>query len=347
MALLPFYTKFNYGNSTPELMKWVALCTLPGLITQSYFFGWGTIIQLFWSTCVALFLETLVMLARKRPPTTALRDNSALVTAWLLAVAIPPLSPWWIIFIGLIFAIVITKQLYGGLGQNLFNPAMIAYVVLLISFPIQMNSWIESTQQSSNSISFIDTFLLIFLNFNTANLPLQEILTGVDGITMATPLDLFKTALHSGKTVDEILQQPQFKDLIMSSWGLVNLSYLMGGLLLLKLQVIHWHIPVSFLSSLAIISGLFTLFSPGTCAPLSIHFLSGSTMLGAFFIATDPVSASTTIKGRLVFGTFIGVMVFIIRSWGSFPDSVAFAVLLANMCVPLIDYYSKPRTYGH
>ena len=334
-------------RSTPDLMKWVALCALPGLAAQTYFFGWGTIIQLILAIVIGLGLEALVMLARKRHPMSALRDNSALVTAWLLAIAIPPLSPWWIITIGLIFAIVIAKHLYGGIGQNLFNPAMVAYVVLLISFPVQMTSWISPNELQATAISSGDAFSLIFTGFNLEGLSLQQIRTGIDGVTMATPLDAFKTALTTGNTASEALTQPQFGSLAGIGWEWVNLAYLVGGLILIKVRVINWHIPVSFLLSLTLTSSLFMILTPGTTASPLIHLLSGATMLGAFFIATDPVSASTTVKGRLVFGAFIGAMVFIIRSWGGFPDGVAFAVLLGNMCVPLIDYYTKPRTYGH
>ncbi|MGD8171208.1 electron transport complex subunit RsxD [Vibrio sp. TRT 21S02] len=334
-------------KSTPDLMKWVALCALPGLATQTYFFGWGTIIQLIMAIVIALVLEAGVMLARKRPPMSALRDNSALVTAWLLAVAIPPLSPWWLITIGLVFAILIAKHLYGGIGQNPFNPAMVAYVVLLISFPVQMTSWISPAELQTTHISMGDAFSLVFSGLNNEGLSLQQIRTGIDGVTMATPLDAFKTSLHSGHTTAEALSQPQFSSLAGIGWEWVNLAYLIGGLLLLKMRVISWHIPVSFLMSLLVISSLFMLFAPDSTASPLLHLLSGATMLGAFFIATDPVSASTTVKGRLIYGAFIGIMVFIIRSWGGFPDGVAFAVLLANMCVPLIDYYTKPRTYGH
>ncbi|MGF1775866.1 electron transport complex subunit RsxD [Vibrio nomapromontoriensis] len=332
---------------TPDLMKGVALCALPGLLTQSYFFGWGTIIQLCLALIVGLTLEALVMLLRKRSPKRALSDYSALVTAWLLAIAIPPMSPWWVVVIGLIFAIIIAKHLYGGLGQNPFNPAMVAYVVLLISFPVEMTSWITPLSLSGESITFQDTFSLIFTGFDVDGYSLQQIRTGIDGITMATPLDALKTGFKNSYTATEIFQQPIFSGLAGIGWEWVNLAYLAGGLVLLKLRIIQWHIPVAFLGALVIISGLFALVFPGESASPLLHLLSGATMLGAFFIATDPVSASTTVKGRLIFGAFIGVMVFVIRTWGGFPDGVAFAVLLANMCVPLIDYYTKPRTYGH
>ncbi|MGR5179161.1 electron transport complex subunit RsxD [Vibrio mediterranei] len=332
---------------TPDLMKGVAICAFPGLVAQTYFFGWGTLIQLSVALIVGLLLEAGVMLMRKRAPATALRDYSALVTAWLLAIAIPPLSPWWIVVIGLIFAIVIAKHLYGGLGQNPFNPAMVAYVVLLISFPVEMTSWITPQSVSNESVSFADAFSLIFTGFDIDGYSLQQIRTGIDGITMATPLDAFKTGIKNGNTISEVFQQPIFGGLAGIGWEWVNLAYLVGGLALMKLRVIQWHIPLAMLASLTVVSGFFALVMPGQTGSPIMHLLSGATMLGAFFIATDPVSASTTVKGRLIFGAFIGALVFIIRTWGGFPDGVAFAVLLANMCVPLIDYYTKPRTYGH
>jgi electron transport complex protein RnfD len=328
-------------------MKWVALCALPGLVAQTYFFGWGTLIQLIFAIAVAVSLEALVMVFRKRSPMRALRDNSAIVTAWLLAVAIPPWSPWWIMVIGLIFAIVIAKHLYGGLGQNLFNPAMVAYVVLLISFPVQMTSWSAPTSLIPDHVNFADTLSLIFTGYDYDGLSLQQVRTGVDGVTMATPLDAFKTGIHTGATPSEVLSQPIFDGLAGIGWQWVNLAYLLGGLVMIKKRIIQWYIPVGFLASLTLFSLVFSLLTPGETASPIFHLLSGATMLGAFFIATDPVSASTTVKGRLIFGALIGALVFIIRSWGGFPDGVAFAVLLANMCVPLIDYYTKPRTYGH
>ncbi len=310
-------------------------------------FGWGTIIQLVFAIAVAVSLEALVMLVRKRSPMRALRDNSAIVTAWLLAVAIPPWSPWWIMVIGLIFAIVIAKHLYGGIGQNLFNPAMVAYVVLLISFPVQMTSWSAPVSLMSEHVSFADALSLIFTGYDFDGLSLQQVRAGVDGVTMATPLDAFKTGIHTGATPSEVLSQPMFGGLAGIGWQWVNLAYLVGGLVMIKKRIIQWYIPVGFLGSLALFSTVFSLITPGETASPIFHLLSGATMLGAFFIATDPVSASTTVKGRLIFGALIGALVFIIRSWGGFPDGVAFAVLLANMCVPLIDYYTKPRTYGH
>ncbi len=334
-------------RSTSNIMLWVAICLLPGIAVQSYFFGYGVLVQVIFAILFAWLLEASIMKLRKRSPLAALRDNSALVTAMLIAVAIPPLSPWWLLMIGLVFAIVIGKHLYGGLGQNLFNPAMVAYVVLLISFPVQMTSWVAPESLSHVHISLLDSIQLFLTGFNSDGLSLQQVRIGIDGTTMATPLDAFKTSYKAGHTVSEIMQQTQFSGLAGVGWQWVNIAYLLGGLVLLKQRIIQWQIPLALLAALFISSSLFALFAPGTTASPIMQLLSGATMLGAFFIATDPVTASTTTKGRLIYAAFIGLVIFIIRSWGGFPDGVAFAVLLANMMVPLIDYYTKPRAYGH
>lgn len=333
-------------RSTQDVMKWVTIAAIPGLITQSVCFGWGTLIQLGLAILIAILLEGITMLLRKRSPRATLKDNSALVSAWLLAVAIPPLSPWWIITLGLFFAIIVAKQLYGGLGQNPFNPAMVGYVVLLIAFPVQMTSWLPPQSLSAEPTSFMDSLSTIFSEFSTNGLSVQQLRMSIDGMTMATPLDAVKTGLHSGMSLSDILALSPFGLLAGIGWEWVNLAYLFGGILLLKQRIIQWHIPLSLLCGMVMFSALVYLL-PGEHASPTIHLFSGATMLGAFFIATDPVTASTTVKGRLIFGTFIGVMIVIIRTWGGFPDGVAFSVLLANMCVPLIDHYTQPKTYGH
>jgi electron transport complex protein RnfD len=224
---------------------------------------------------------------------------------------------------------------------------MIGYVVLLISFPLQMTSWLAPQTLDPANISLYDALNLIFTGFDSDGYSLQQVRAGIDGITMATPLDAFKTAIKTGVTSAEALEQPQFSRFAGIGWEWINLAYLAGGLILIKVRAIQWHIPAGMLGGLLVASGLGYALSPETLADPILHLLSGATMLGAFFIATDPVTASTTVRGRLIFGVIIGIMVFIIRSWGGFPDGVAFSVLLANMTVPLIDHYTKPRTYGH
>ncbi|MGB2078170.1 MAG: electron transport complex subunit RsxD [Vibrio sp.] len=334
-------------RNTSQVMAWVAAALIPTILVQTYFFGYGVLIQCLLAIVLAWGYEACVLKIRNRPALRQLKDNSALVTALLVAVAIPPLSPWWLLAIGLFFAIVVGKHLYGGLGQNLFNPAMVAYVVLLISFPVQMTSWIAPEQITGIHTHFQDSLHLIFSGFDRDGLSLQQVRQGIDGVTMATPLDAFKTGVRLGHLPSEITNQAQFSGLAGIGWEWVNLACLLGGLVLLKLRIIQWQIPVAMLSSLVLISLIFNLVSPGTTASPLMHLLSGATMLGAFFIATDPVSASTTNKGRLYYGATIGILIFVIRTWGGYPDGVAFAVLIANMMVPLIDYYTKPRAYGH
>lgn len=332
---------------TSELMIWVMLCTSLGLIAQTFFFGFGSLIQVAFAMMLAVLAESLVLLLRKKPLKPYLSDNSALLTGLLIGLAIPPLAPWWITVIGVVSAIVVAKHLYGGIGQNLFNPAMVAYVVLLISFPLEMTSWLPPQELLAEKVSFIDSFMMIFTGHSVEGFSIFQLQTNIDGVTMATPLDAIKTSLKTGLTTQEIYQQPIFDSLAGVGWQWINLGYFIGGIVLLKQRVIQWQIPISFLGSLFCISFLFYLFNPDTAASPLIHLFSGATMLGAFFIATDPVSAATTPKGRIVYGAAIGLLIYLIRSWGGFPDGIAFAVLITNMCVPLIDYYTKPRTYGH
>ncbi|MGE9552092.1 electron transport complex subunit RsxD [Erwinia amylovora] len=335
-------------RSTSTIMLLVLLAAIPGIAAQWYFFGWGNIIQVAIAALAGMGAEALILKLRKLPLAKTLGDNSALLTALLLGISIPPLAPWWLIVIGTVFAVVISKQLYGGLGQNPFNPAMVGYVVLLISFPVQMTSWLPPDTLQSIPPHFMDSLSMIFHGTTVEGHTMQQLQIGVDGISQATPLDTFKTGLRAGHSAEQLLAQPIYTGVIAGlGWQWINLGYLIGGLFLLFTTTIRWHIPVSMLASLALFSTLGWLFSPhGLVSPV-IHLFSGATMLGAFFIATDPVTASTTNKGRLIYGALIGLLVWLIRSFGGYPDGVAFAVLLANITVPLIDYYTQPRVYGH
>ncbi len=331
-------------TNTSRIMLWVMLACMPGITAQVIFFGYGTLIQIALAMIVSLLAEAVILALRKAPVRRKLADNSALLTALLLGISVPPLVPWWIIFIGSFFAIVIAKQLYGGLGHNPFNPAMVGYVVLLISFPVQMTSWLLPYELRSTFLSFQDTLLIIFSG-HTA--PAVEQIA-YDGLTQATPLDTLKTALHTTHSITQVLEQPLFRGIVSGiGWEWVNLGFLIGGLFMLANRLIHWQIPISILVSLFI----FSQCSWGSDAdhygsPL-IHLFSGASMLCAFFIATDPVSASTTSRGRLIYGALIGMLIWLIRVYGGYPDGVAFAVLLANITVPLIDHYTQPHVYGH
>ena len=335
------------SRSTAQIMRIVTLACLPGIAVQAVLFGYGVLIQLLLAIVTAWLSEAAVLKLRGKAVLPSLKDNSALLTAVLLAISIPPYAPWWLVVIGTAFAIIIVKQLYGGLGNNLFNPAMAAYVLLLISFPLQMTQWLPPLSLQSVNLTPLDALCTVFSQYSCSGFSLSQLQSSIDGITMATPLDTLRTDLNRGLTLDESLQKPVFFSIAGAGWLWVNLAYLAGGLLLIQQKIISWRIPLAILASLFVLSSIASLASPDTVAGPLFHLFSGGTMLAAFFIATDPVSASTTNKGRLIYGGLIGLLVFLIRNFGGYPDAYAFAVLLANMVVPLIDYYTRPRTYGH
>ncbi|MBU1308515.1 MAG: electron transport complex subunit RsxD [Gammaproteobacteria bacterium] len=334
-------------RSTAQIMRMVTLACLPGIVMQAVMFGYGVLIQLLLAIVTAWLSEAAILKLRNRPVLPRLKDNSALLTAVLLAVAIPPYAPWWLIVIGTAFAIIMVKQLYGGLGNNLFNPAMAAYVLLLVSFPLQMTQWLPPASLQLVALTPFDALCSIFSQYSCSGFSLSQLQSGVDGTTMATPLDTLRTDLSRGLTLSESMHSPVFYAFAGSGWLWVNLAYLAGGLLLIQQKIISWRIPVAVIASMFLLFAIASLVAPDSLAGPLFHLFSGGTMLAAFFIATDPVSASTTDKGRLLYGALIGVLIFLIRSFGGYPDAIAFAVLLANMTVPLIDYYTRPRTYGH
>jgi len=334
-------------RDTGQVMRLVCYAAIPGILANVWFFGFGILVQTALAILTALLTEGVIMELRKKQTERILKDYSAVLTALLLAISIPALAPWWVIVIGTFFAIAIVKQLYGGLGYNMFNPAMAAYVMLLISFPVQMTSWLPPLSIAEQSHTLWDAIHTIFTGFTSTGFSVEQLKVGVDGSTMATPLDTVKTALLQGYTVTEAQANMVFDGQYGKGWFWVAMAYLAGGLLLIKTKVINWHIPGSMLASAALLSLVLFLVDGDQYASPLFHIFNGSLVLGAFFIATDPVSASTTIKGRLIFGAAIGLWVIIIRNWGGYPDAIAFAVLIMNMAVPLIDYYTQPRTYGH
>ena len=327
-------------NSVNRVMLQVILALIPGVIAMTWYFGWGVLINMAVAICFALGFEAVVLKLRKRPVLPTLMDLSAVVTALLFAIAVPPLLPWWLTALGMAFAIIMVKQLYGGLGYNPFNPAMAAYVLLLISYPVEMTSWLPPLLINENPLSFIQTLSVIF----TGALPVG---LSLDVITMATPLDEMRTNLDLNHMISEIRQSPLWGDFGGLGWEWVGNWFLLGGLWMIYKRTITWHIPFSFLTGLVLMAGLFWIFDPASHPNPLFHVFSGGAVLGAFFIATDPVSACTTKRGQLIYGAMIGILVFIIRTWGGYPDAVAFAVLLLNMAAPTIDHYTQPRTFGH
>ncbi|HEC17815.1 MAG TPA: electron transport complex subunit RsxD [Gammaproteobacteria bacterium] len=329
------------GANITGMMLRVCLALVPAIIAYTWFFGWGLCINIFIAVSTAVAAEALMLRIRQRPLKPFLSDGSAVVTGLLLAFCLPPFSPWWITVMGAAFAIVVAKQLYGGLGYNPFNPAMVGYVMLLISFPLEMTQWVPPNIVNQLQIGFIDTLKIIFFGEYPYTL-------SIDALSMATPLDTVKTELGLNVTVSEIVQgNAIFGDFAGVGWEWVGNWILLGGVWLIYKRIIGWQIPLALMGSLFTIAFFFFMLDPDTYPSPMFHLFGGATLLAAFFIATDPVSASTTPFGRILYGAGIGILIYVIRTWGSYPDGVAFAVLLMNMAAPTIDYYTQPRVYGH
>ncbi|MFV2004422.1 MAG: electron transport complex subunit RsxD [Gammaproteobacteria bacterium] len=330
-----------------DMMYMVIYALVPGTLASMYFFGWGILFNLFIAISTCLLAEAVILKLRNRDIYPTLQDGSALLTASLLALALPSLAPWWVTVIASLFAIVIAKHLYGGLGFNPFNPAMVGYIVVMVSFPLEMTLWTAPMGVSTGNLTgwpdFMTTFNWVFLG----TLPTSET---IDSISMATPIDLLKTQINQLHDITETRKNPEFSALFSkisgTGWQWINILFLAGGIWLVKKGIADWRIPTAFLISLVFISNLFSVIDYSNNSSALFHAFSGGTMLCAFFIATDPVTASTTPRGRWVYGAGIGALVYIIRSWGGYPDGIAFAVVLMNMAAPLIDYYTQPKVYG-
>jgi len=337
-------------RDTTQVMQMVCLACVPGVIAQTYFFGLGTIIQISLAVITAVLTEALIVKLRGKAIKVVVKDYSAVLTGVLLGICLPPLAPWWLVIIGSFFSIAIVKQLYGGLGFNMFNPAMTGYVMLLISFPMAMTMWLPVQSMALHPYGLGDALSVIFTGYNLAGYDLNQLRELADGTSQATPLDAVRSGLIAGQTYSETLSSSIFGG---STWGLgagwswTALAYLAGGLWLLWTKVINWQMPLSTIAGVAVTALFLNMFLPDASGGVLFHLFSGAVMFGAFFIVTDPVSGSTTNKGRIIFGALIGFWTVIIRTFGGYPDAIAFAVIIMNIAVPLIDYYTQPRTYGH
>lgn len=331
---------FPPHSTVGSMMRQVLYALVPGIAAHVWFFGPGILVQLALAVAFATGFEAAMLRIRRRPLRLFLGDYSAIVTAVLFALCIPPLAPWWIALTGMFFAIVIAKHLYGGLGNNPFNPAMVGYVAVLISFPQAMTAWLPPLSIASAPPDLAGTLYAIITGLPPAG-------TGWDTLTGATPLDTIRTAVASGQMISEARAAPQFGDFGGLGWEWIANWYAVGGLFLLWRRIITWHVPVAMIGSVVLLGTLAWLTDPGANpAPLQ-HVFSGALVVGAFFIATDPVSGCTSSRGRIIFGIGVGVLTLVIRRWGSYPDGVAFAVLLMNMAAPLIDRFTRPRIFGH
>ena len=328
------------SSTVDGVMRQVLYALAPGIAAHAWFFGPGILVQITLAAIFAVSLEAMMLRLRGRPLGPFLGDWSAVVTAVLFALCIPPLAPWWIALTGMVFAIVIAKHLYGGLGNNLFNPAMVGYLAVLISFPQELTAWLPPAAIAAWTPGLGEAVYTVLAG---------ELPGGLtwDAVSGATPLDTIRTAVAAGQTVIEARAAPQFGDFGGLGWEWIANWYALGGLWLLWKRVISWQVPVAMIGSVLALGTGAWLIDPGSNPVPLQHVFSGGLILGAFFIATDPVSGCTSPRGRLIFGLGAGVLTLVIRRWGAYPDGVAFAVLLMNMAAPLIDRFTRPRIYGH
>jgi electron transport complex protein RnfD len=321
--------------SVRRVMLQVLAALLPGIAVYVWLAGPIVLLQLGIASVASLLAEAVMLKLLNKPLGLFLGDGSAIVTAWLIALSFPPLAPWWLVVVGSLFAIIVAKHLYGGLGQNPFNPAMIAFAVCIVSFPALMSQWPAVELKTG----FADQLALVF-----------GAAPRLDAMSGATPLDALKTALKLGAgsaTVTAVMADANtFGYFAGKGWEWIAAAYLLGGLWLWQRRIITWHAPCGFIAGIALLAAALWLWNPGQFANPIFHLFSGGSMLGAFFIVTDPVSGSTTPRGKLIFGLAAGALAYVIRVFGGYPDGVAFAVLLLNICVPLIDLYTQPPIFG-
>lgn len=312
------------GLSVKKVMWGVVIAMLPAMLASFYFFGLGAIkVTLVAVLSAVIFEYVIVKFIMKQKPD--LMDGSAVITGILLAFNVPSNLPIWIIIIGSLIAIGVAKLSFGGLGKNPFNPALVGRVFLLISFPVQMTSWPVVGK--------------VF--------PM-----GLDAVTGPTPLGVVKEGIGNGESMTDLMSQiPDYTQLFLGQSGgslgeVSALFLLLGGIYMLIRKIITWHIPVSFLGSVIVFSGIFWLYDPNTFVNPLFHLVTGGMMLGVFFMATDMVTSPMTPKGQLIFGAGVGILTIIIRVWGAYPEGVSFAILLMNAVVPHLNNAFKPKRFG-
>ncbi len=329
------------NRSVRQIMWQVMLALSPATVFGLWCFGWPAVFLFSVTLTSAVLFEAFCIRLKGKAVKPVLLDGSALLTGWLLAMTLPPWAPWWLGVVGAGLAIVLGKQVYGGLGQNLFNPAMLARVALLISFPIEMTTWANvSPLFFADSPSFADSLGITFSG-----------LQNLDAYTGATTLGYIKTEFSQHRLLPDILKDYSavlnFIGWTRGSLGETSTLLLgLGGLWLIRQNIIQWQIPVSLLMTVALLSGVFHLLDSDHYVSPFLHLNSGAMMCVAFFIATDYVTSPNTATGQLVFGAGCGLLIFVIRTWGAYPEGAGFAVLLMNAATPLIDHYIRPRIYG-
>jgi len=331
------------GSSLSRTMFRVQLALLPAPLYGCWLFGWPSFFLWLASVLSCAGFEALSLrLSGSTRIRATLADGSALLTGWLLAMTLPPWAPWWVAVVGGFVAIVIGKQVFGGVGQNVFNPAMVARVALLVSFPVPLTQWVTPLPATTLAAPDFVHGLRIFLG----SLPVP------DAMASASLLGYSKTELSRG--VDLLHSLSGGHGALLSWIGTragsfgesASLLILAGGLYLLVTRVITWHTPLAVLAGVAIPAAIGHAVDPARFLGAEAHLLSGALMLGAFFIATDYVTSPNTGAGQIVFGLGIGLLTWVIRTFGAYPEGMAFAVLLMNALTPVIDRVLKPRILG-
>ena len=312
-------------NSVKKVMYGVVYALIPAMLISIYFFGFDAVRVMLISITACLLFEWLIQKYLIKGPIT-INDGSALITGILLAFNVPSNLPIWIIIVGAFVAIGIAKMSFGGLGKNLFNPALVGRVFLLISFPVQMTSWPLAKPLFSSVVT--------------------------DAITGPTPLGILKDGLRDGEKISDIITQvPSYLQQLVGDMGgslgeVSAIALLIGGLYLLLRKIITWQIPVAYLGSVIIFTGILWLANPEQFVNPLFHLITGGLMLGVFFMATDMVSTPMSSKGQLIFGLGCGVITVIIRIWGAYPEGVSFAILIMNALTPLLNNSFKPKRFG-
>lgn len=308
--------------TVPQVMRGVIIAMIPAMAFSIVTFGFGAFVVTAIAVLSCMATEYVIakyLLNQEK----SIYDGSAIITGILLAFNVPSNLPWYIVIIGSVVAIGIGKMSFGGLGNNPFNPALVARVFLLISFPVQMTSW-----------------------------PKPQATWQIDGVTGATPLGILKEGLRNGESMDQLMgQMPAVSDFLFGFQGgslgeMSAFALLLGLGYMLYRKIITWHVPVTIFATVFIFTGILWLINPAEFAHPIFHLLTGGLMLGAVFMATDYVTSPVSRKGMIIFGIGIGLITVIIRVWGLYPEGISFAILIMNAFVPLINRYVKPRRYG-
>lgn len=330
------------GLSTPMLMTWVMVALTPATVFGLGLYGWPAIFLFAVTVGSAVACEAACLKLAGKPLAT-LGDGSAVLSGWILALTLPPWAPWWIGAAGSAIAMVVAKHVFGGLGQNLFNPAMAARVALLISFPLEMTRYVPPRPiHTAGAPGFADALAITFGIGGHVDM---------DAVSSASLLGHAKTELGRGLPLSEALggSDPMqlFLGFATGSLGETSAALLLaGGALLLALRIISWHAPAALLLGVMVPAAIAHAADPERYLSPLLHACAASTMLGALFIATDLVTSPVTRAGQLIFGAGCGVLIFVIRTWGGYPEGMAFAILLMNAATPLIDRWVRPRVYG-